>query len=168
VIRAGAGLALAGALVLGGCGGEARMPASAPSTLAGKPLPKISRPTLEGSRFDTSELAGRVVVVKFFADYCAPCKKTLPAAEALHREHPEVTFVGISEDEDPSTAAEISRRYQLSFPIIHDRGQALAGKFRVAELPATFVAGRDGTIRWVGGASQDEGDLGSAVESVSR
>jgi len=144
------------------------MPASQPSALFGKPLPKIRRATLDGSRFDSSALGGRVVVVKFFADYCAPCKKTLPAAEQLHREHPEVAFVGISEDEDPATAAGIAQRYQLSFPIIHDRGQALAGKFRVAELPATFVAARDGGIRWVGGASQDEADLKSAVEAIAR
>jgi len=144
------------------------MPPSAASVLSGKPLPNVERRTLSGERIDLAKLQGRVVVVKFFADYCAPCKKTLPAAEALHRARPDVAFVGISEDESPSTAGEIARRFSLSFPIVHDAGQVLAGRFRVSEMPATFVAGPDGTIRWVGGAAQAEDDLERAIEAAAR
>lgn len=150
-----------------GCGGQRSMPPSAPSPLAGKPLPSIKRRTLGGEHLDSSAFAGRVVVVKFFADYCAPCKKTLPAAQALAREHPEVAFIGISEDEHASTAAELVRRYSLSFPVIHDSGQVLSGRFRVNAMPATFVAGRDGLVRWVGGESQSEAELADAVAVVA-
>ncbi|MFO0567102.1 MAG: TlpA disulfide reductase family protein [Polyangiaceae bacterium] len=164
---------LGGVLALGSfggaCTGGARsMPPSAPSPLAGKPLPKLARRTLGGEPLDGESFAGRVVVVKFFADYCAPCKRTLPAAEALHRAHPGVAFVGVSEDERASTAEELVSRYQISFPVIHDAGQVIAGRFRVNELPATFVTGKDGLVRWVGGKDQGEESLRDAIEAAER
>jgi peroxiredoxin len=134
--------------------------------MAGKPLPTFRRTTLDGGSIDTKTLKGRVVVVKFFAEYCAPCQKTLPAAEQLHKSHPDVVLLGVSEDERASTAQEIVSRYQLSFPVVHDAGQVLAGRFRVTEMPATFVAGKDGTIRWVGDADQDEDALERALASM--
>lgn len=143
------------------------MPPSAPSVLAGKPLPELARRTLDGERIDASKLRGRVVVVKFFAEYCAPCMKTLPAAEALHRARPDVAFIGISEDESAAKAGQLAARFSLSFPVVHDAGQVLAGRFRVNEMPATFVAGPDGTVRWVGGAEQAEADLERAIDAVA-
>lgn len=161
---------LAPMLLVTGCAAPAPapMPPSAPSPLAGKPLPDVKRPTLDGTRLDTGSLRGRVVVLKFFAEYCEPCKRTLPAAEGLHRQLPDVAFVGISEDDRVSTANELVARYQLTFPIVHDRGQALAGRFRVGELPATFVADATGTVRWVGGPAQTEDDLRRAIEASAR
>jgi peroxiredoxin len=148
-----------------GCGSSAPPP-SAPSALSGKPLPAFRRSTLDGSSIDTKALQGRVVVVKFFAEYCAPCQKTLPAAEALHQSHPDIVMLGVSEDERQSTARELVSRFQLSFPVVHDSGQILAGRFRVTEMPATFIAGSDGTIQWVGDAEQDEDALERALASI--
>ena len=166
-MRAGV-YAAAVAISLGGCAGDKTMPASAPSALAGKPLPTFSRRTLSGEKLDTKSLVGRVVVVKFFAEYCAPCTKTLPAAQALAAEHPGVAFIGISEDERASTAAELVTRHGLSFPVIHDAGQVLWGRFRVREMPATFVAGKDGIVRWVGDETADEATLRDAIEVAAK
>jgi peroxiredoxin len=145
---------------------KANAPPSAPSPLSGKPLPDFRRPTLAGERVDTQALRGHVIVVKFFADYCEPCKRTLPAVERLSRELTDASFIGVSEDEYRATAESVVARYRLTFPVVHDAGQVLSGRFRVSDLPATFVAGRDGTIHWVGGASQTEDDLRAAIESV--
>ncbi|HVJ21588.1 MAG TPA: TlpA disulfide reductase family protein, partial [Polyangiaceae bacterium] len=101
---------------------------------------------------------------KFFAEYCEPCKRTLPAAERLHHEHPEVTFVGVSADDYAATARAIRKLYGLSFPIVHDTGRSLQGRFRVTELPVTFVVDRAGVVRWVGGPAQSEKDLAQAIE----
>ena len=121
---------------------------------------------MNSSEVSTKEPAGRVVVVKFFAKYCEPCKKTLPVAERIHRERPEVLFVGVAEDEYQADVQEMIDLYQLSFPIVHDRGNVLAGRFRVQDLPLTFVADRVGNIRWVGGGKSSESDLEAAIEWV--
>lgn len=163
-------LLLAPLLIVLCCGGgaPASPPRSADSPLLGKPAPTFARPSVQGQRVDTKDFAGKVVVVKFFAEYCKPCQKTLPAAEALRRERPDVVFIGIAEDETRDKVLQQIAAYGLSFPVIHDRGNVLAGRFRVNEMPATFVVGKGGKVAWVGGEVQDEADLGRAVEAASR
>jgi thiol-disulfide isomerase/thioredoxin len=142
------------------------MPPSASSPLLERPLPNIRRPTLAGQRVDTDQRRGSVVVVKFFAKYCAPCQETLPATQALHAERGDVLVIGVSEDEDEDSALEQVARYGLTFPVVLDRGNVIAGRFRVRELPAAVVADRNGRIVWVGGPEQGEHDLRRAVEAV--
>jgi cytochrome c biogenesis protein CcmG/thiol:disulfide interchange protein DsbE len=152
-------------LCLAACGGGA-LPPSAQSPLLEKPMPTIQRRAIDGRSVDT---AGRgPIVVKFFAKYCEPCKKTLPAAERLSHEHPNVAFLGVALDEYEADVQEMVKSYGLTFPIIHDRANALAGRFRVDELPRTFVVDKAGTVRWVGGSKQTESDLEAAVEWAAR
>jgi peroxiredoxin len=129
-------------------------------------MPDFRRRTLAGSELDTKALRGRVVVVKFFAEYCAPCTRTLPAVENLSRELESVQFIGVSEDERRATAESLVERYRLSFPVVHDAGQVLSGRYRVSDLPSTFVIDRHGNVRWVGGAEQTEADLKRAIEAM--
>lgn len=138
-------------------------PPSAPNPLVTQTLPDFSRSTLSGARIDTEQLRGQVVVLKFFAKYCEPCKRTLPAAQALHQRNPSVAFVGISEDEYASDAEALVQSYGLTFPVIHDQGNVLAGRFRVSEMPVTFVIDGQGVVQWVGGPGQDEDDLAAAI-----
>jgi thiol-disulfide isomerase/thioredoxin len=154
------------ALSLLGCGSGAP-PRSAASPMLDKALPQFKRRGVDGNEVSTSD-GGRVVVVKFFAKYCEPCKKTLPEAQRLHRSHPDVLFVGIAEDEYQADVDEMIRTFGLSFPIVHDRGNVLAGRFRVQEMPITFVADAAGTVRWVGDGKTSESGLESAIEWAKR
>jgi peroxiredoxin len=140
--------------------------ASSPSPLRGKPAPDFSRPDLDGARFVLSGARGRVAVVKFIAAHCAPCKRTLPAIEQLHRDHPDIVVVGVSEDDTEDDARALASLYKLTFPVVHDSGSVLAGRYRVTELPVTFVVDRTGTVAWVGGPEKSERDLVGAALGV--
>lgn len=155
-------------LSLAACGPKkgGPIPPSHASPLLGQAVPEFKRPTMAGQEIDTKALAGRVVVVKFFAEYCQPCKVTLPEAQALSQKNEDVVFVGIAEDEFESTAAKLVSTYGLTFPIVHDRGQILAGRFRVSEMPVTFVVDATGVIRWVGGPGQGKDDLAQAIAAI--
>lgn len=144
----------------------AALPASAPSALLGKALPEFRRPTLAHGDLHATRLRGRPVVVKFFAEYCEPCKRTLGAAQRLALEHPEVQFVGVSEDEYQATAERVVKHHGLTFPVVLDRGHVLQGRFRVREMPVTFVADSAGIVRWVGGPAQTEDELADALAAV--
>jgi thiol-disulfide isomerase/thioredoxin len=149
-----------------GCG-HASYPPTAPHPLVDKPLPEIHhRSTLDGAAFEMAQLAGKPVVVKFFAEYCKPCQTTLPAAERIHQSHADVVFVGIDEDESASTARDLVQRHGLTFAVIHDASNVLAGRFRVREMPVTFVVDKQGIVRWVGDERQTEEDLTRAVEAA--
>lgn len=157
-----ASLVLLAGLLLAACK-PGPPPPSAPSPLVAQQLPDFTRPTLAGSRIDTEQLRGQVVVLKFFAKYCEPCKRTLPAAQKLHEKNPGIVFVGISEDEYASDAQALVDGFGLTFPVIHDQGNVLAGRFRVSEMPVTFVVDGQGVVQWVGGPGQGEDDLEAAI-----
>ena len=108
---------------------------------------------------------GRVVLVDFFAEPCAPCARSLPSIEALHREAADVVVLGVSEDDDVGGAERMVQRHGLTFPVVHDDGHALAGRFRVTELPAMFVVDARGVIRWQGAVDRAD-DVRAIVQAV--
>lgn len=157
-----------GLLLLVACGGSSPPAAPSPSTqssLLGKPAPSFKRDAIDGTHVEVAS-AGKVVVVKFVAKYCEPCVRTLPAIEKLHAKHPEILIVGVSEDERESEARELVATYRLTFPIVHDNQQVLAARYRVRDLPVTYVLDGHGNVAWVGGPEKTEADLVSAIESA--
>ena len=58
-------------------------------------------------------------------------------------------------------------RHRLTFPVVHDAGNVLAGRFRVTDLPATFVIDGAGRIAWVSGPGQSEEALDRAVAALA-
>jgi thiol-disulfide isomerase/thioredoxin len=144
------------------------LPPSAPHGLLNEPLPQFERTTVNSGIVRTSDLRGRLVVVKFFAKYCEPCKHTLPALEKLHRRWRDAAFIGVAVDERRDDVLWLIAEYGLGFPVIHDASNSLSGRFRVGEMPATFVVDRAGSIRWFGGPNQAEDDLAHALRVLSR
>lgn len=153
-------------LGLGACASKGPPPPSSPSPLHGNAAPTFQRDTLAGSHIDTGALAGKVWVVKFFADYCEPCKRTLPEAQRLSERYDDVVFIGVSEDERQDTAVALVRTYGLTFPVVLDRGNVLSGRFRVTELPIAFVVDPRGNVSWVGGPEQGEKALEKAIRAA--
>ena len=149
------------------CGGSSKQaaPPSSQSSLLGKPAPAFKRAALDGSNVEIGAGGGKVVVVKFVAKYCEPCTRTLPAIEKLHESHPNIVIVGISEDEKESEARELQATYHLTFPLVHDSQQVLAARWRVRDLPVTYVLNGAGNVAWVGGPEKSETDLVAAIEA---
>jgi len=162
---------LLGSALSGACAHQnstaAPPPPSSQSRLLDEPLPAFHRPTLQGGTFDSSAAAGHLLVVDFFATYCQPCQRKLPALEALHRRQPGLSIVGVSLDETGDAALKSVARHHLTFPVVHDSGNVLAGRLRVTELPISFVVDGQGRIRWVGGPDQPDDALARVVAALA-
>lgn len=157
-------LLLSALLALAACGAPpAKAPPSSPSSLLGQPAPAFQRAAVDGTKVDVGAPSGKVVVVKFVATYCQPCLRTLPAIEKLHQEHPEIAIVGVSEDEHESQARQLATSMNLTFPVVHDTQQVLAARYRVGDLPVTYVIDGKGSVAWVGGPEKSEQDLVAAT-----
>lgn len=157
-----AALAYAALEAAGGCRPP---PPSLPSSLWGAPAPTLRHRAIDGREVDSAALRGRVVVVEFFASYCEPCKRSLPALERLHRRERGVAVVAIGEDESPAKTRSMAATFGLTMPVLHDAGNVLAGRFRVDGLPSAFVVDGRGLVRWVGGAAE-RGELRRVIAAL--
>lgn len=165
-MRRAASLLVFAVLACGACG-PPLYPLPVAHSLLSKPLPQLRRlQGLDGRAIDEKELLGKPVVVKFFAQYCVPCMATIPEAERVHQANKDVFFLGVDEDENAENARAFVTRMGITFPVVHDASKVLAGRFRVGSMPVTFVADRQGTLRWIGGEGQTGDDLDRAVAAA--
>jgi peroxiredoxin len=142
-------------------------PPSSPSPLLGQGVPTFARPSVQGPTYDTSETRARLLVIQFFAAYCQPCQRALPALQALRAKHPDVEVVGVSLDDTPEGALRMVGRHRLTFPVVHDNEHILAGRFHVTELPASFIADDRGRIIWTADPAQPEDALTRTVAALA-
>ncbi|MCM3922662.1 TlpA family protein disulfide reductase [Frankia sp. AiPs1] len=108
--------------------------------------PKLAGKNLDGAAFDVASLRGKIVVVNFWASWCAPCRAETPGLVQLSKANPTVAFLGVNE-KDPSGARAFVRDNGVTYPSIVDRLGTLAAGWPVAPgLPSTFVVDANGRI----------------------
>jgi thiol-disulfide isomerase/thioredoxin len=96
---------------------------------------------------DLSKLRGHVVLLNFWASWCAPCIEELPSLEELQRELPQVEVVAVSTDEDAVAYQRFLTEHSVSLLTVRDadqRSNAMYGTFR---FPETYVIDKSGIIR---------------------
>lgn len=118
----------------------------------GEVFPKLE-PTdlkvLAGGSFP--ETAGKVVLVDFWASWCAPCKASFPMLAKLNRELGPKGFVvvAVGIDEKPAAADAFVKKLNPDFSTLHDHGQRLVRQVEVPTMPTSFLLGRDGKVRFI-------------------
>jgi thiol-disulfide isomerase/thioredoxin len=100
---------------------------------------------------DLPATGGKVVLVDFWASWCAPCKASFPTMASLHQNYASrglvIAAVGI--DEKAAAAVAFVKKLAPPFATLHDRNQTLVKQVVVPTMPTTYLVGRDGRVRFV-------------------
>ena len=118
-------------------------------------LPKVPAPGFvlqqlgSPAQIDFADLAGKIVIVDFWATWCVPCEFQVPALNAFydaHRTDSDVALFGISIDTDgPDVVAEWTEEKGVRYPILLGDDE-LAREFGAEGFPTVVIVGQDGLI----------------------
>ncbi len=154
-------------LLLTGCG----KPAPVEPPKIGDAAPPAEIVSLDNRKTSLSSLSGKLVIVHFWATWCAPCRKEMPSLERLAKklDPSRIVLLGISVDEDTNLVEEFKLKYGIRFANHIDSDMAIArGKFGASAFPETFIVGRDGRIlrHMVGGHEWDSPAMLQVLEDA--
>ena len=126
---------------------------------AGTKPPAFTGPTLDARQLSVTDLRGKVVVLNFWASWCAECRPEMPVLEGLHRElGPRgLAVVGVNAREDRPAVGRYATELGLTFPLVLDPDGKTRDLFGVIGLPTTFILGRDGRAVAFGVGPRDWG-----------
>lgn len=131
---------------------------------------------LGGGDFTLKENLGSIVVLDFWATWCGPCVRAIPAyQEALNGFDPEkVRFVGINQAEAAAEVASFMEGRGWEFAVAMDSDGAVADRYGVTGIPHTVVVDSEGKIAWVhtgfapGGAAELKRVIDGLLEKKER
>lgn len=165
------------ALGLGGLGcgsdpgGEIASPGGAAHPLVGKPAPEFTAEKVAGEGpASLKEASGKVVIVDFWATYCAPCKKSFPKYQELVDQFAgDLAVIAVSVDEKDDVTKEqiedFAKETGVKFAIVWDKEKSAAGTYSPPKMPSSFVVDKTGTIRHLH-AGYESGEEAKIAEEI--
>jgi len=122
-------------------------------SLPGNPM-QITGTLLDGQPFDQAALAGKVVLVDFWATWCGPCVAEVPNMLEQYEKYHDRGFevVGVSLDEDRDAVLKFVKDRKIPWPILHEQGEGagwqhpLATFYGISGIPQMILIGRDGKV----------------------
>lgn len=114
----------------------------------GAPAPAATLVTLDGRRISSAELRGQVVILTFWATWCAPCRDELPLLSDYLAQHPDGRLQILAFGLDTRERLEEVRRVaqSLLFPVGLMSDSSAPGYGRIWRLPVSFTIDREGRL----------------------
>jgi cytochrome c biogenesis protein CcmG, thiol:disulfide interchange protein DsbE len=141
--------------------------AQARPELVGKAAPEFVRKDLSGHEVDLKTYRGKVVLLNFWATWCAPCQVELPEFEAWQKKYAAdgLQVVAVSMDDSDAGVRKTVRRLHLDIPVLMGDAQIGDAYGGVLGLPVTFLIDRAGKVV---AQYKGESDLGSIEAEIKR
>jgi cytochrome c biogenesis protein CcmG, thiol:disulfide interchange protein DsbE len=116
----------------------------------GEPAPPFTVTTLGGEQISLESLRGNVVLLNFWATWCAPCRIEMPGFERVYRAKQDDGFVILALSSDQDGAAAVERYVAdrgVTFPVAMASGQIVHSYGGATMIPTSILIDRNGRIR---------------------
>ncbi len=136
-----------------------------PLGLIGKPAPALALPAGSPS---LASLRGQVVVLNFWASWCAPCLEEFPSLETLQKQLPAVKVLAVSFDQDPGAYVSFLRKHPFAFQSVLETPGRSDKAYGVTGPPETYILDRNGIIRrkFVGAQDWSSPEIRSFLQAI--
>jgi thiol-disulfide isomerase/thioredoxin len=116
----------------------------------GGATPALALKDLEGGQHRLADYRGRVILINFWATWCGPCRDEMPSIQRLKEKLAGKPFavLAVNLDEPESRIRKFLSGMKLDFTILLDPGRQAAQAWNARILPASFIIGPDGRVRY--------------------
>jgi thiol-disulfide isomerase/thioredoxin len=145
------------------------------SPLIGRPVPSLSLPIVsgdgasQGDRIAFEALRGKIVVLDFWASWCGPCRRAIPALNTIHERYGsrvEMFGINVETDMPRRQVAEAHRSFGAHFRSLQDEAFAAQGAFGVQSIPTLVIVDAQGVVRWVQSGVPDPDEVAQQLDAL--
>ncbi len=118
----------------------------------GDPVPAIELQTFAGEVIRSRDMAGKVIVVNFWASWCKPCEQEARELEEAYQYFSpsgEVAFLGYAWTDVETNSKEYIRKFGITYPNGPDLRTSVSQLFRITGVPETYIIGPNGKLVYV-------------------
>jgi len=99
------------------------------------------------SSIHLADYRGKIVLLNFWATWCAPCVREMPGLIDLHHDRPDLAILAVSIDEDEDEYKHYLERRHVDLISVRDPNQTAAKLYHTEGWPETYIIDRQGVIR---------------------
>jgi thiol-disulfide isomerase/thioredoxin len=120
----------------------------AASDVLGEKAPEFSLSDLDGKHvYKLSDYKDKIVILDFWASWCAPCKKSLPKLNQLAKSNDDkIVILTISVDDDISNARKFKKLLGIDLIALFDAAKKVATDYDVPAMPTLFIINQKGVV----------------------
>jgi len=131
-----------------------------PGADIGEKAPEFNLKSLtDNSKVTLAGLKGKVVLLDFWASWCAPCKISMPHLDGLSKKYKNFVVIAVNVDDDKQNAIDFLKEMNLDINAVHDSAKEVVSAYDVPEMPTAYLIDQYGVIQYMhSGYSQEKLD----------
>ena len=118
------------------------------SPALGEAVPNFTLRNDDGQVVALADFRSKIVIVNFWATWCAPCIEEMPSLNRLAEKYADkgLQILGVSVDEDPDAYREFLAKNRISFVTLRDPSHSTSERYGTFKLPESYVISREGRL----------------------